>query len=257
MSTTATATTRPRRGPGTVVWAVAGGCWVLIVVLIVFGGIDVADHDSVMEGSRLPWPLLLTVFAGAWLVMAGAMMLPTVIPMMRLFTVVSADRPHPGAARSAFLASYLAVWTGFALVALGGDTGVHALVDNWPWLHAREGLVLAGALAVAGAFQFSPLKQRCLTLCRDPRAFLFAHYRRGTGGAWSVGVRHALSCLGCCWALMLVMFATGVGSLAWMVGLTAVMVAEKTARWGARLVAPVGVVLLLAATVIGVGQVMG
>ena len=96
-------------------------------------------------------------------------------------------QPARGRARATFLAAYLTVWTGFALVALGGDTGVHALVDHWSWLHARERLVLAGALAVAGLVQFSPLTQRCLTLCRDPRAFLYQHYRRGTGGAWTVG----------------------------------------------------------------------
>jgi predicted metal-binding membrane protein len=257
MSVTLATAARLRRDPGTILWTTAGACWLLIVGLIIVGGINVADHDTVIEKSPLPWPLLLTAFVGAWLVMIGAMMLPTTVPMVRLFTAISARTQHAGWARATFLAAYLIVWTGFALVALGGDTGVHALVDQWPWLHAREGLVLAGALAVAGLVQFSPLTQRCLTLCRDPRAFLYQHYRRGPGGAWTVGFRHGLSCLGCCWGLMLVMFATGVGSLAWMAGLTVVMVAEKTTRWGPRLVAPVGIVLLLAATAIAAGELVG
>jgi predicted metal-binding membrane protein len=92
------------------------------------------------------------------------------------------------------------------------------------------------------------LKNACLTACRNPVGFLWQHYRRGAAGGWRLGLRHGVSCLGCCWALMVVMLATGVGSLVWMVGLTAVMVVEKTARRGALLVVPVGVVLLVAGT---------
>jgi predicted metal-binding membrane protein len=174
------------------------------------------------------------------------MMLPTVVPMVRLFDAVTARAPDPTVARLAFLAGYLAVWTGFAVLALIGDAAVQALVAGWAWLAARPGLVLGGTLVLAGAFQFSPLKNACLRACRSPVGFLWQHYRRGAAGGWQLGLRHGMSCLGCCWALMLVMFGTGVGSLVWMVGLTAVMVIEKTARRGARLVAPVGVVLLVA-----------
>ena len=84
-------------------------------------------------------------------------------------------------------------------------------------------------------------------------SMLWQHYRRGVAGGWRLGTRHALNCLGCCWALMLLLFGTGVGSLVWMLGLTAVMVAEKTARWGARLSAPVGAMLLVGAALVGLG----
>jgi hypothetical protein len=134
------------------------------------------------------------------------------------------------------------------------DLAVHATVEGWAWLAVHDGLVLAGALALAGGVQFTALKQRCLTLCRDPRAMLFRHYRRGAPAAWALGARHGLSCLGCCWAMMLVMFATGVGSLWWMAGLAAVTVAEKTTRWGPKIVGPVGIVLLLAAAVLAVDE---
>jgi predicted metal-binding membrane protein len=144
-------------------------------------------------------------------------------------------------------AAYFAVWLAFAGVALLGDAGVHALVERWGWLHTHEGLVLAGALGLAGAVQFTPITRRCLRVCRDPRGFLFQHYRRGVAAAWWLGVRHGAFCVGCCWALMLIMFAVGAGNLWWMVALTAVMVAEKITRWGPRLVAPVGVLLLFAA----------
>jgi predicted metal-binding membrane protein len=175
------------------------------------------------------------------------MMLPTTVPMARLVAVVSARAPHPGRMRGALAASYLAVWSGFGLVALLVDTRVHAAVDRWPWLDQHAGLILAATLALAGAFQFSRLKDRCLTACRDPLGMLWRYYGRGPGRAWRLGLRHALSCLGCCWALMLLLFGMGVGSLAWMLLLTAVMVAEKTTHWGRRLTAPVGAGLLAAA----------
>jgi len=79
---------------------------------------------------------------------------------------------------------------------------------------------------------------------------LWRHYRRRPRGAWRLATRHALNCLGCCWALMLLLFGTGVASLAWMLALTAVMVAEKTTRWGARLTTPVGVALLAGAVLV-------
>ena len=167
--------------------------------------------------------------------------------MVRMFALVTAGVERPARARAVFLSAYFAVWLAFAAVALVGDGAVHAVIQVSPWLRERDGLVLAGALALAGIAQFTPLTRRCLRACRDPRGFLFQHYQRGTAAAWTLGVRHGLFCLGCCWALMLVMFATGIGNLWWMVGLTAVMVAEKTTRRGHLLLAPVGFVLLFAA----------
>jgi predicted metal-binding membrane protein len=242
---------RPPRDPGPLLWGLTAAGWLLLVAFefVPLGHLTHAAHataglaDGVLAGS-----LVLVLFAAGWLVMVAAMMLPTTVPMARMFTVVSAHQGSPGPARAAFFGAYLAVWLGFAAVALAGAVGMRLISGDAP-----PGLVLAGALALAGAFQFSPLKQRCLTACREPAAFLFAHYRRGVAGAWSVGLRHAWSCLGCCWALMLVMFATGVADVAWMLGLTAVMVAEKTTRWGPRIVAPVGIALLAAAVVLALG----
>jgi predicted metal-binding membrane protein len=97
-------------------------------------------------------------------------------------------------------------------------------------------------------FQFSDLKDRCLRECRHPGPFLLQHYRRGAAGAFALGRRHGLFCLGCCWALMLVGFAVGVASLWWMAALTAVMVYEKTGRSGDQAVAPIGIALIVAGT---------
>jgi predicted metal-binding membrane protein len=255
-----TTTARTRPDAGTALRVGTGAAWLLLLVFPLVGPAELAHHhgvaDALASGVRSPLPVL-AVFAGAWLVMVAAMMLPTIVPMVRVFQVVSARQQRPGAALTAFLAAYFAVWLGFAALALPADLAVHALVASWPWLHGHHGLVPAGALALAGAAQFSPLTRRCLTLCRDPRAMLFGRYRRGVGGAWSLGVRHGLSCLGCCWALMLVMFAVGVSSLWWMVGLTGIMVAEKTSRWGPRLVPVVGTALLLAAFALAVGELTG
>jgi predicted metal-binding membrane protein len=247
---------RARRDPGIALWAAAGACWLLLAGLAITAP-GLANHHGVLgalDAGRDPVPVL-GLFAGAWLVMVAAMMLPTTVPMVRLHGVVTARVEHRGGVRAVFLAAYFAVWLTFAWVALLGDAGVHTLVEEWDWLHDHEGMVLAGALGLAGAAQFAPLTRRCLRVCRDPRGFLFQHYRRGVAAAWWLGVRHGMSCLGCCWALMLVMFATGAGNLWWMVALTAVMVAEKTTRWGPRLVAPVGLALLFAAAWTGLAAV--
>jgi predicted metal-binding membrane protein len=260
MPATAPASTlaaRVRQDPAVALWAVAGACWVATAWLVLSGGGQLGHHDVVLEQSTLSWPARIGAFLAVWLVMVGAMMLPTVVPLVRLFVPVSARAPRPATVRAAFLAGYLTVWTGFAGIALLGDVVIHALVDRWAWLAARPELVLGATLALAGAFQFSPLKNACLTACRNPVGFLWQHYRRGVGGGWRLGLRHGASCLGCCWALMLLMFGTGVGSLAWMLGLTAVMVIEKTSRWGARMVLPLGVALLVAGAVVSVPAVLG
>lgn len=236
--------TRPRRDPAVGLWAAAGACWAITLALTVTGGAPAAHHG--LPPGSMAWPLRIGLFLAVWVVMLGAMMLPTLVPLARLFGLVSARSDHPYAARAGLYGGYLLVWTAIAPVALLFDSGVHLVVRSWPWLAEHDGLVLAGALLLAGSYQLSPMKDRCLTACRDPLGFLWQHYRRGFAGSLRLGARHGLWCLGCCWALMLVLFATGVGSLVWMLGLTAVMVAEKTTRWGARLVLPIGAALVVA-----------
>ena len=250
MTASYAASPRALRDPARVLWAVAGACWVLSVVLAVTGAVALGSHDHVFE-SAAPWPARIAAFLLVWTVMLGAMMLPTTTAMARVFTVVSGRQPRPLPARAAFYAAYLVVWTGFAVVALAGDSLVHRAVDRSAWLSDHVGVVLAGALVLAGAFELSPLKDACLRACRSPVSMVGRLYRRGPGGGWRVGIAHALNCLGCCWALMLVMFATGVGSLLWMLGLTAVMTVEKTTRAGARLVRPVAFGFLGAGLVLG------
>jgi predicted metal-binding membrane protein len=234
--------TRVRHDPAVLLWGVAGACWAGTLALVLTAGVG---HGHAPGEDPVPWPAQVALSLAAWTVMVGAMMLPTLVPLARLFAAVSARTPCPWPARAGLYAGYLGAWVAVAPVALGAGWGLHLLVGASPWLEARDGLVLGGALLLAGGFQFSRLKDACLTTCRSPASFLWQSYRRGFRGAGRLGVRAGLWCLGCCWALMLLMVATGAGSLAWMLALTAVMVAEKTARWGARLVRPVGFALLL------------
>jgi predicted metal-binding membrane protein len=176
--------------------------------------------------------------------MTAAMMLPTSLPMTQIFWQVSRRQERPRLPFILFLLAYFAIWTGFAVVALAGDMGLHWLVDRWAWLDRRPWLISGTALVLAGLFQFSPLKERCLDACRDPLSFLWRNYARGPKAAWRMGIGHAMYCLGCCWALMLTMFAVGIGSLAWMTALTGVMVIEKTVPQGRKIVPVVGATLV-------------
>ena len=230
--------------PAVPLWAAAGIGWAITFALTLSGAAAAGHHDHVLEHDSHPWPLRITLFLAVWVVMLAAMMLPTLAPLARVFGPVSARSGQPRIARAGLYGGYLLIWLVFAPLALVFDSTIHLTVHSWPWLAAHDGLILSSTLLLVGSYQLSPMKNRCLTVCRDPVTFLWRHYRRGFGGGVNLGVRHGLWCLGCCWALMLLMFATGVGSLVWMLGLTAVMVAEKATRWGARLVTPVGLVLI-------------
>ena len=188
--------------------------------------------------------IAVPVFLLAWQVMLAAMMLPSSLPLVRLFAKASARQPRPGAAMAGFLGGYAIVWTGFGALAFLFDIGVHATVDASPWLQDHSWILAAGVLAVAGAFQFSSLKYACLDKCRHPAQFMFRFYRRGAGGGLQLGLRHGAFCLGCCWALMLVMFSVGVASLVAMAFLTAVMVYEKTQPRGREVVPVAGMTLV-------------
>ena len=201
--------------------------WALAVGAEISGRGTALHHDALIEG-KLPYALALVLFLVAWQAMIAAMMVPSSLPLLRLFAAAATGQPRPRAAIAAFLGGYALVWTAFGWLAFVGDTMVHATVDRTPWLQHHEWLIAGGTLALAGAFQFSALKDRCLEVCRHPGAFLLRHYERGLPGAFALGRRHGLFCLGCCWALMLLMFAAGVANLWWMAGLTALMVYEKT-----------------------------
>jgi predicted metal-binding membrane protein len=230
---TAVATEVRRRKPPVVALVSVGAAWLVVVVAQLKGLGHVLDHDALLGHESAPSPAALAAFAVAWVFMVAAMMLPSAVPMIRLFSIASATQSRPWAARAVFTGAYLVVWTSFGWIAVAFDATVHLSVERWPWLHDRPLLVTAAVLAVAGGFQLSPLKDACLRTCRHPGAFLLSRYRRGVRAALRVGSSHALNCLGCCWALMLVAFALGTASLALMAGFTAIMTYEKVGRYGA------------------------
>jgi len=237
-------TQQSRRLPVLWPWLLVGGAWTTALLAILFHQTQLTDHHYLLEESHLPWLAALVLFLAGWQFMTVAMMLPSSMPMVYMMIYASRKQRHTVVVRAAFLAGYALVWTGFACAAFLGDTQIHRLVDSWPWLALHSWLIGATTLAIAGVFQFTPLKERCLKKCRSPFGFFVRHYRQGVGAAWRLGVRHGAFCLGCCWALMLVMFGLGVGSLVSMALLTGVMVIEKTYPGGQRLSPVIGIILL-------------
>jgi len=199
-------------------------------------------HHALYESGRPYWFSALLVVV-AWQFMTAAMMLPSSLGFIRLYAATARSSSDFLPALTLFLGAYFSVWTGFALAAFIGDMQLHRAVDAWPWLAGHTAIVPAATLGLAGIYQFTPLKDACLRACRHPAMYLMRYYRRGTLNGWRLGLGHALYCLGCCWALMLVMFAAGVAHLAWMGVLATIMFVEKATPVGDRLVAPVGAAL--------------
>lgn len=224
--------------------------WGLAIGSELTGGVRWVHHHQLAVDGLAVWASLV-LFLVAWQVHIAAMMLPSTLPLIGLFHQASAGQRHPALARLGFLGGYLVVWTAFGLVALVGDAlldraAVHGGMLRPEWM--------AGAvLLLAGAFQFSALKERCLDKCRQPRAFLLNHYRWGMVGGLTLGARHGAFCVGCCWALMLVMFLVGIANLAWMAPLAALMLYEKVGRQGERIVRLAGVALILLGGAVMVG----
>ena len=241
MSAATAPATRPRLPPA--VPAAIAGAWVLAASAQTTGQGEALHHDALLHGGLPAWAAA-GLFLLAWQAMIAAMMLPSTIPLLRQFTVAASRQSKAGGAIAALLGGYGLVWMAFGYLAFVGDLALHRLVDATPWLAQRPWLAGGAVLVVAGAFQFTSLKERCLRQCRHPGAFLLRFYERGVGGAFRLGRRHGMHCLGCCWALMLVMFAAGAANLWWMAALTALMTVEKTAKRGRRAVPVAGVVLL-------------
>ena len=208
------------------------------------------DHEALTDVTSEDVRLLV-FFAAGWTLMISAMMLPTTVPLASLFRGLVARRAHAPLLLTLLLVGYLTAWLAFGVAALGLlwaiDQARASIIFSQAWVWG------AGLFLLAGAFQFSALKYACLDKCRTPLGFLISHWhgRREISEAFNVGWRHGLFCVGCCWALMLLMFAVSTASLAWMLMLAVIMAVEKNASWGRRLGHPLGVVLL------GVGVGLG
>ena len=200
---------------------------------------------SGMDMGSWTWDGFATFFV-AWAVMMAAMMFPAVSPLLLMYHRMADRRGF--APTWVFATGYLLVWVmigavTWLLVQLGIEVGDRLTsADRETWAP----IALGATLVIAGAYQFSPIKDRCLSVCQSPVSFLMTRWRAGYRGALRLGAEHGVYCLGCCWALFAVLVAAGVMSLAWMLLLTLIVFAEKVLpvrSWGPRAVGAAFVLL--------------
>jgi len=189
------------------------------------------DMNMSMNGMEPSWTLLdIALMLAMWSAMMAAMMLPGSAAMVAAFAAINRSRRERGAASvptAIFIGGYLAVWGMFSVLAvlLQGALQIGGLVTTM--LQSASLWLSAVLFLAAGLYQFSPLKERCLALCRSPDGFILSEWRDGGVGAFVMGTRHGLFCLGCCAALMLLLFAVAVMDLRWVAALAILVTAEK------------------------------
>lgn len=179
-----------------------------------------------------------------WQAMVVAMMAPVVAPWMAAYARLLAPAgaaPTLGATAS-FVAGYFLVWLAYSTAA----AALHVTLQRLGLLGPGGMAGMAGGVVLAGAglVQFLPVRRACLRHCRNPLTYLLARWRNGPPGGLRLGVTHGAYCLGCCWLLMLTGLAMGVMNLAWMAGLTSVLVVEQTLPFGERVGRAFGVLLV-------------
>jgi predicted metal-binding membrane protein len=222
-------------------------CLVLVVLALVAWVGVVRSAMSAMEHAGMAMsPMGLSLaegvgFVAEWTVMMTSMMLPSALPMIALYGATrrkSGQAAPPGVPAAVFTLVYLVVW---------GLTGVPVYFASVALGHLPPTALAYGVAAVliaAGIHQVSPLKQVCLRACRSPLGFLLGHWRAGRIGALRLGWAHALYCVGCCWALMLVLVAAGAMGLPWVLLIAAAVAAEKLLPGGDGVAPLIGVLLL-------------
>lgn len=198
----------------------------------------------------LPYAALIFLM---WWIMMIAMMVPSAAPTILLHFGLTrgADGSNNIRATWAFVAGYLAIWALFSFLAASLQWALQVLGLIAPGMMSLRGGALAGAvLILAGLYQFTPLKHACLRQCQAPAAFLSHHWQTGAGGALTMGLRHGTFCLGCCWALMALLFVGGVMNLYWIAGLALLIAVEKFALFDRATTAVTGVGLILSGVVV-------
>lgn len=200
-----------------------------------------------MPMSSGPWtPEHALVMLLMWAVMMVAMMLPSAAPMVLFYATVARGRGGsgmPATNSGIFALGYVAIWTAFSLAAVALQYGLERLALLSPMMEATSMTLAGGILIAAGIYQWSPLKKTCLQGCRSPLEFVLMHWRPGAHGAFMMGVRHGLYCVGCCWMMMLLLFVGGVMNLGWIAGLAILVLVEKLAPAGHWIGRGAGIVL--------------
>lgn len=226
------------------VMALAGLGWFALALQAANVGVVDALCRALVGGQTTAASIALV--AGMWGAMTLAMMLPSAAPMILTYAEIAdtaAKKGEPVVSPFLIAAGYTVVWFGFAAVATAAQLLLTraALLDAS--LASASGLFSGAIFIGAGVYQFSALKHACLTQCRNPFQFFFTNWVTTPRGVFKLGVRQGLFCLGCCWAMMLVMFAVGVMNIVWMAALGIVMTLEKIGT-GKRFTYAVGVVLV-------------
>jgi len=200
-------------------------------------GMQHMDAQVILMPAMSDWGAVdLALVWVMWALMMAGMMLPSAAPMLLAFQSLSrrVSPVRPASHTLAFAGGYLAVWAAFSAAASVLQWGLLQWRLVSPMMVATSAWLAGALLCLAGAYQFTRFKAACLRLCQAPLAFLVGQWRPGPGGAWSMGWRHGADCLGCCWALMALLFVLGVMNLWWIVALTLFVLAEKSlpaARW--------------------------
>ena len=227
---------------------------------------DMADMPGmpgmamVMPGSHAWGWMEVGALVVMWGVMMIAMMTPAAAPMVLTFSALHRRRRAeggPAVPTAIFVLGYFVIWLGYSVAAAGAQAGLHAAALLSPGMTATSPLLTGGLLVAAGAFQWTPLKRACLAACRSPLSFLMSGWREGRGGALRMGVRHGFYCLGCCWALMALLFVAGVMNLLWVAVLAMAVLVEKVVPRGDLVGRVTGAVLVAAGVLLVARAVTG
>jgi predicted metal-binding membrane protein len=219
-----------------VLLVVTGAAWAHVVWMAMTD--EMAGMDMVMT----PTFVGALAFVAAWAVMMAAMMLPSALPMIALYAAMQQTETSaiPRAAPVAlFTLIYLGLWAVTGVPMYVASVALSAIASD------ARAYGVAAVLVVAGVFQLSPLKHVCLRRCRSPIGFLLGHWRAGWRGSLALGWSHATYCLGCCWALMVVLVAAGAMGLLWVLLIAAVVAAEKVLPGGEWIARVTGIALLV------------
>jgi len=184
-----------------------------------------------------------------WSIMMIGMMAPTAMPVLLLFAQMRTTRDHTHSSQAAamFGVGHITIWTIFSLLAATLQWTLHRAALLSPNLEVTSARAAGIILIAVGIYQLTPAKAKCLTKCQSPIGFLMANWRgEGATAALQLGLKHGIYCLGCCWALMCVLFVVGVMNLAWVAALTAFILLEKFGPAGVRLARVSGVLIILA-----------
>jgi predicted metal-binding membrane protein len=188
-----------------------------------------------MPAMRMHWSAgYFALMAVMWAIMMAAMMLPSAAPMILLHASIYRRRVPQAALRTSalFILGYLAIWIFFSLAAAALQWALATAALLSPMMQTTNSSLAAALFIAAGVYQWTPLKQSCLRRCRSPLDFVMAYWREGAWGSFTMGLRHGAFCLGCCWLLMLLLFAGGLMNLAWIAGLALFVLVEKLSRVG-------------------------